>query len=138
MISFEATTGRTTHIARLSINGTTDVTRNSTWLDDVVPQLFNLTNLPRQFMPRRENETEAEQQIVRYLMVDSSADYWQAEQEAAEQNGDNGGPEAMEASNILAPNPQAVASDGTAVANPAAVVTVEQNLARLAIVAHSA
>jgi hypothetical protein len=133
ILGLEVVTGRFTRIARLSIDGVSDVIRETTWLDDVVRQAFDLQNLPRRFMPPSGDETE-EQQVVRVLLVDNSADFWQAEVEQTEGNNNNNGSEAMEASSITPENPTASAGNGTSSANPGAVVTVEQNLARLAIV----
>jgi hypothetical protein len=43
--------GRTTRIARLSLDGRTNVTTNATWLDGAVAHLIDLDNLPVIFMP---------------------------------------------------------------------------------------
>jgi hypothetical protein len=119
------------------MNGTTDVTRNITWLDDAVSQVFHLENLPIHFMPASNNDTEGEQQIVRFLLVDGSADFWQSDPEpenGADSNGDgHGNPGVAESSNGAVPGHSPTANNGTST-NPPAVVAVEQNLARLAIV----
>jgi hypothetical protein len=134
ILGLEVVMGRCTRIARLSTDGVSDVTRESTWLDDVVQQVFNLQNLPRRFMPPSGDKSD-DQQVVRVLLVDNSADFWQVKAEVEQNCGDNdnNGPEAMEASSNVAVNPNAN-GNGSANANPVAVVTVEQNLARLAIV----
>jgi hypothetical protein len=135
ILGLEVVTGRCTRIARLSTDGVSDVIRESTWLDDVVQQVFDLQNLPRRFMPPSGDESD-EQQVIRVLLVDNSADFWQGEAEVENNNGDNdnNGPEAMEASNNVAAGSAADARNASTNANPAAVVSVEQNLARLAIV----
>jgi hypothetical protein len=68
--------GRTTRINRLSLDGVTDVTNDPTWFDDVVAQLFNVTNLPMAFMPGGEDYEGQEQETIRYLVISDTADYW--------------------------------------------------------------
>jgi hypothetical protein len=136
ILGLETGTGRCTRIARLSIDGVSDVTREESWLDDAVQQVFNVQNLPRRFMPPNGDESE-EQQVVRFLVVDNSADFWQVEAEVEQNGGEEGSNvvESMEASNNVAGNQNPTAAvNNSASANPAAVITVEQNLARLAIV----
>jgi hypothetical protein len=133
VIGLEPATGRTTRIARLSTNGTSDVIRNVTWLDDVVSQLFHLENLPANFIPPN-NETDGEQQIVRFLLVDSSADFWQSDPEPENGAVSEDDPASTEPVDGMPSHPPVTNNTNSATNNPAAVVTVEQNLARLAIV----
>jgi hypothetical protein len=139
IVGLEPATGRVTRIARLSINGTTDAIRDSTWLDDVVPQLFDVENLPAQFMPGRGDNSNVAQSSVRHLIADNSADYWQAESDQ-EQNGNGANNEVDETMETSTIDPQAhpVANNsGTEAHGPVGVGSVEQNLARLAIVTTS-
>ncbi len=146
IIGLEPATGRTTRIARLSVNGTTDVIRNTTWLDDAVSQVFRLENLPINFTPVSGNGTEGEQQIVRFLLVDNSADFWQSDPEPesgvvsnnATNNGagNNNDPASGTPMDGTVPGHPPVVNNSNPAPNNPAVITVEQNLARLAI-AHS-
>ncbi len=136
IVGLDSATGRVTCTARLSINGITDVTRNDTWLDSVVPQLFNVENLPIQFMPARGNDSIVEQQCVHHLTTDNSADYWQVEteQEQTGNGANDGAGENMETSTNNPQVHQVVDNDSGEVTGPVGVGSVEQNLARLAIV----
>ncbi len=72
VVGLDLDRGRTTRIAQLSLDGRTDVTNNSTWLDDAVAAVFRMDNLPVIFMPGNETEQAG---TPRTLIVGDSADF---------------------------------------------------------------
>ncbi len=73
VVGLDLDRGRTTRITRLLLDGRTDVTNNSTWVDNAVATILGLDNLPVIFMPGNENEQAG---TPRALIVGDSADYW--------------------------------------------------------------
>jgi hypothetical protein len=101
--------------------------------------MFNVDNLPAQFMPAREGGNIVEQQNARHLTVDNTADFWQADPDP-DLNGnenDDKADESMETSSAHPQASQVINGSGSDTSGPGVVGSVEQNLARLAIVTTS-
>jgi hypothetical protein len=107
--------GRLTRINRLSLDGVTDAVNNDTWFDGAVSQLFDLTNLPRAFMPNDGTQAGQAQEVTRYLTVADMADFV-AQHNTTEETAEEGGEDQMETSEEGAVRPAAVLPDANDVA----------------------
>ncbi len=73
IVGLDLDQGRITRIACLSLDGRSDVTNNSTWLDDAVAAIINIDNLPMIFMPGNGTEQAC---TPRTLIVGDLAEFW--------------------------------------------------------------